>query len=78
MNVIRGEISTIILQPNQGAAISGSVASRVKPAAVGAAFTANAADAEDNVEAEAAAAAIINKFGSKIAVIGSKSKNATG
>ena len=77
MNEIRGEISGMMRQPNQGDAISGSSVRRVKPAAVGAASTANAADDEDNAAAEAAAAAIIDKFGSKFATIGSKSKKAT-
>ena len=65
-------------QPNQGAAISGSAARRVKPAAVGAASTAKAVDSEDNSAADAAAAAIIDKFGYKFATIGSKRKKATG
>ena len=64
--------------PNQGAVISGSDARRVKPASVGAASAANAADAEDNAAAEAAAAAIIDKFESKFAAIVSKRNNATG
>ena len=38
-------------QPNQGAAISGSASSRVKPAAIREASVANAADAEDNAAA---------------------------
>ena len=78
MNEIRGEITTMMSQPNQGAEISGSASRRVNPEAVGAASATNAADAEDNAAAEASAAAIIDKFGSKFAVIESKSKNATG
>ena len=49
-------------QPNQGAAIAGYAARRVKLAAVGTASADNAADAEDNASAEDAAAAIIDKF----------------
>ena len=78
MNVIRGEISAMMRQPNQGAAISGSASRRVKPVAVGEASAANAVDAEDNATAEASAAAIINKSGSKFSAIRSKSKNTTG
>ena len=65
-------------QPNQGAAISGSAARRINPAAVGAASAAKSADAVDNAADEAAAAAIIDKFRSKFSAIGSKSKNNTG
>ena len=64
-------------QPNQSAAIYVSSARRVKPEAVGAASAANPADAEDNAAAEAADAAIIDKFGSKFSSIGSKSKKTT-
>ena len=63
---------------NQGAAIYGSVARRFNLEAVGAASATNAADAEDNTASETASAAIIDKFGSKFAAIGSKSKNTTG
>ena len=62
MNEIRGEISSMMRQPNQGATIAGSAARRVKTATVGAASAANAEDAEENAAAEAAAAAIIDKF----------------
>ena len=78
MNEIRGEISAMMRKPNQGAVISGSAARRIKPSAVGAASAANASYADDNAAAETAAAAIIDKFGSKFAAIGSKSKKATG
>ena len=50
----------------------------VKPTEVRAASAANSVDAVDNTVAEASAAAIINKFGSKFAAIGSKSKKNTG
>ena len=68
----------MIRHPNQCPAIDGYAVRRVNPEAVGAASATNAADAEDNAAAEAAAAAIIDKFGSKFAAIGSKSKKATG
>ena len=77
MNKIRGEISALMHQPNQGAAISGSSARRVKPEAGGAASAANPGDAENNAAAEATDAAIIDKFGSKFSSIGSKSKKTT-
>ena len=64
--------------PNQGAAIAGSAARRVKPEAVGAASAANAAYAEYNATSEAAAATIIDKFESEFAAIGSRSKKNTG
>ena len=64
--------------PNQGAAVSGSAASRIKPAAVGAVSASNSANALGNAAVEAAAAAIIDKFGYKFATIGSKRKKATG
>ena len=78
INEIRGEISTMMREPNQGAAIAGSAARRVNPASVGAASAANYTDAVKNAVAEATDAAIINKFGSKFAAIGSKSKKNTG
>ena len=78
MNETRREISAMMRQPNQGAAIAGSVARFVKPTEVRAASAANSVDAVDNTVAEASAAAIINKFGSKFAAIGSKSKKNTG
>ena len=52
----------MMCQPNKGAVIYGSAARRVKPSTVGAASAANAEDAEENAAAEAAAAAIIDKF----------------
>ena len=57
MNEIRGEISAMMRQPNQGDAIDGSVSRRVDPAAVGVESAANSVDAVDNDAAEAAAAA---------------------
>ena len=68
----------MMLQPNQGATISGSDARRVRPSAVGAASGANSANALDNAAVEAAAPAIIDKFGSKFSAIRSKSKKTTG
>ena len=68
----------MVRHPNRGAAISGSDARHVRPAAVGAASGANSANALDNAAVEAAAPAIIDKFGSKFAAIGSKSKKTTG
>ena len=65
-------------QPNQGSAISGSSLMRVKTAAVEEVSAANAAYAGDNDVAESAPAAIIDKFGSKFAAIGSKRKKTTG
>ena len=64
--------------PNQGASISGSDARRVNPSEFGSASAANATDAEDNAAAEAAVAAIIDKFGSKFSAIGYKCKKTTG
>ena len=78
MNEIRGEISAMMHQPNQGAAIADSAARRVNLAAVGEASAAKSADAVENAAVEATDAAIINKFGSKFAAIGSKSKKTTG
>ena len=78
MNEIRGEIFAMMHHPNQGAAISGSAARCVNLASVGAASAANSTDAVENAAAEATDAAIINKFGSKFAAIGSKSKKTTG
>ena len=77
MNEIRGEISAMMRQPNQGDAIDGSVSRRVDPAAVGVESAANSVDSVDNAAAEDAAASIINTFGSKFSVIGSKSKMTT-
>ena len=68
----------MIRHPNQCTAIDGYAVRRVNPEAVGAASAANAADAEDNAAAEAAAPAIIDKFGSKFAVLGSNSMKTTG
>ena len=78
LNEIMAEFSAMLQSRGSGATVAGSVAGRgIKRASVGE-ITAVAADAKEGVieeaNAEAAADALIVRFGAKFANMGSKSK----
>ena len=79
LNEMRAEFSAVLQSRGSGATVAGSVAGRgIKRASVGE-VTAVAADAKEGIieeaSAEAAADALMEKFGAKFANLGSKSKS---